>query len=146
MFFSPVKALGVAITLLAATCQTQVGAAPAGGIEALEARASKTLTGDATFYDPGLGACGKTNNGGQLIAAVAAPVFDGFPGAGANPNANPICGKKAKVTFKGKSVTVNIVDRCPGCGSSGIDLSPAAFSKLASQSVGRLTGVKWTIA
>ncbi|KAJ8078082.1 hypothetical protein PM082_000288 [Marasmius tenuissimus] len=150
MFISPVRVLGVLTALLAVSTQVGVSAAPTGeipavGANAIEARASKTFTGDATFYAPGLGSCGKTNNGGQLVAAVAAPVFDKFPGAGPNPNKNPICGKKAKVTFKNKSVTVSLVDRCPGCGNSGIDLSPAAFSKLAPQSVGRLKGVKWTI-
>ncbi|KAK1227404.1 hypothetical protein PQX77_009605 [Marasmius sp. AFHP31] len=147
MFMSPARALGVLTALLAVSSQVGVSAAPTGDIpaNAIEARASKTFTGDATFYAPGLGSCGKTNNGGQLVAAVAAPVFDKFPGAGPNPNKNPICGKKARVTFKNKSVTVSLVDRCPGCGNSGIDLSPAAFEKLASKSVGRLKGVKWTI-
>ncbi|KAG7093395.1 hypothetical protein E1B28_007076 [Marasmius oreades] len=103
------------------------------------------FTGDVTFYTPGLGACGRLNGAGDLIAAVAAPIYNTFPGATANPNLNPICGKKAKVTYQGKSVTVNIVDKCPGCGATGIDLSPAAFVVLAPQSVGRLKGATWTI-
>ncbi|KAF9254234.1 hypothetical protein L218DRAFT_886719, partial [Marasmius fiardii PR-910] len=98
-----------------------------------------------TFYTPGLGACGRTNNANELVAAAAAQVFDTFPGHTSNPNNNPICGKKAVVTFGGKSVTVTIVDRCPGCGSAGIDLSPAAFQQLAPLSQGRLPGTKWTV-
>ncbi|KAF9259314.1 hypothetical protein L218DRAFT_947717 [Marasmius fiardii PR-910] len=105
----------------------------------------QAYTGAATWYNTGLGACGKTNNDNQLIAAVAAPIFDNYPGHTSNPNKNPICGKTATVTWGGKSVTVTIEDECPGCGSQGIDLSPAAFKKLASLDVGVLSGAKWTI-
>ncbi|KAF9259827.1 hypothetical protein L218DRAFT_1079689 [Marasmius fiardii PR-910] len=139
MFFST-KSLALIVASLAIASQ----ASPAPAADAA-AQVGSTHTGDATFYTPGLGACGKTNNANELVAAAAAPVFDNFPGHTANPNKNPICGKKAKVTFGGKSVTVTIVDRCPGCGSSGIDLSPAAFQKLAPLSKGRLSGAKWTV-
>ncbi|KAK1224670.1 hypothetical protein PQX77_012415 [Marasmius sp. AFHP31] len=171
MFASTTKAFAVIAAFLAVSGQVGVGATPTG-VNDVEARASY-YTGDgepllllryetasklarlsfllfvirskATYYTPGLGACGKNNNAGQLVAAVAAPVFDNYPGAGPNPNNNPICGKQAKVTYGSKSVTVTVVDRCPGCGSTGIDLSPTAFSKLAPLSVGRLKGVKWRI-
>ena len=33
----------------------------------------------ATYYQPGLGACGGTNNQNDLIVAVSTPVFNGFP-------------------------------------------------------------------
>ena len=49
-----------------------------------------------TFYATGLGACGITNNDGDHIAAASHVLFDSFPGyKGGNPNANPICGRKA---------------------------------------------------
>ncbi|KAI0343376.1 plant expansin, partial [Trametopsis cervina] len=97
-----------------------------------------------TFYETGLGACGKTNHDSDLIAAVSHTLFDEYPGYnGANPNHNPICGKKIKATYKGKSVTVKVVDRCVGCATWDLDFSPSAFTKLASKSVGRLSGVKW---
>ncbi|KAK7691778.1 hypothetical protein QCA50_005181 [Cerrena zonata] len=103
-------------------------------------------TGAATFFNPGPGACGHTNNGQDFIVAVSAQVFDTFPGAGANPNKNPVCNKKLTATFQGKSVSVTVVDRCPGCAVGDIDLSPAAFQKLASLDKGRLQGVRWTIS
>ncbi|KAG8936148.1 hypothetical protein FRC02_004176 [Tulasnella sp. 418] len=40
------------------------------------------FTGEATFYDTGLTACGITNKDSDFIAAVAASRFDSFPGAG----------------------------------------------------------------
>ncbi|CAK5264145.1 unnamed protein product [Mycena citricolor] len=101
-------------------------------------------TGDGTFFAPGLGACGKTNKASDLIVAVGHGVFDSFPGATANPNKNPICGKKIKATFKGKSVVATVEDRCAGCaGAADLDFTEAGFKKLASLSVGRLHGVKW---
>ncbi|KAI0632612.1 RlpA-like double-psi beta-barrel-protein domain-containing protein-containing protein [Trametes polyzona] len=103
-------------------------------------------TGDATFYSAGLGACGITNSDADFIAAMDAHTFDTFPGAGANPNLNPICHKKLAVTApNGKKVSVLVTDRCTGCAKGSIDLTPTAFQKLAPLSVGRLHGVKWTL-
>ncbi|TFY79779.1 hypothetical protein EWM64_g4227 [Hericium alpestre] len=99
---------------------------------------SRANSGQATFYVPGIGACGKTNAPTDMIAAVSGGLFDTFPGAGANPNTNPTCTKQAKVIFKGKSVTVGIVDRCVACNQNDLDLSPSAFSQLADQSLGRI--------
>ncbi|KAH8091721.1 RlpA-like double-psi beta-barrel-protein domain-containing protein-containing protein [Cristinia sonorae] len=104
-----------------------------------------TGTGDATFYTPGLGACGGINTEKDFIVAVSTQIFNGFPGAGANPNKNPICGKKLTATSRGKKVTVKIVDQCPGCSRDSIDLSPAAFNTLADPATGRLHNVRWTI-
>ncbi|THU85069.1 hypothetical protein K435DRAFT_869674 [Dendrothele bispora CBS 962.96] len=100
-------------------------------------------TGDATFYTPGLGACGINNTPADMIAAVSASVFDTFPGAGPNPNTNPICGRRINVSFGGKTIQVAVTDRCPGCAGQDLDLSPAAFNQLADPSVGRIHGVQW---
>lgn len=100
----------------------------------------KTFSGDATFYEVGLGACGKVNNDNQFIVALNHDMFD--PSPGNNPNKNKNCGRKMKVSYKKKSVTVTVVDRCGGCKKGDVDLSPHAFSKLADPSVGRMR-VKW---
>ncbi|KAG8968566.1 hypothetical protein FRC03_006966 [Tulasnella sp. 419] len=101
------------------------------------------FTGEATFYDTGLTACGITNKDSDFIAAVAASRFDSFPGAGANPNNNPICKKKVRAFYEGKSVDVIITDRCVGCAFDDLDFSRAAFAKLASFDKGRLEGMTW---
>lgn len=107
-------------------------------------QAASRLIGQGTWYDPGLGACGKTNKGSDMIVAVAASRYDSFPGATSNPNKNPICKKKIKVTYNGKSVTVAVVDRCVGCKMNDLDFSPGAFKKLAPLSKGRLNGITWS--
>jgi hypothetical protein len=95
-----------------------------------------------TFYETGLGACGITNTDSDFIAAVAESMFDGFPGATDNPNNNPICNKKARITRNGQTTTVTITDRCTACVYGDLDLSPAAFNTLADPSIGR-TEMTW---
>ncbi|KIJ55843.1 hypothetical protein M422DRAFT_24350 [Sphaerobolus stellatus SS14] len=101
-------------------------------------------TGDFTFYDPGLGACGKTNKSSDLIVAVSSQVFASF--GKQISNGNPVCGKKITLKANGKTVTATVEDKCPGCGANDVDLSPAAFKKLASLGTGRIHGAKWTIS
>ncbi|KAF5385592.1 hypothetical protein D9757_006755 [Collybiopsis confluens] len=83
--------------------------------------ARATYTGDGTYFDAGLGACGIVNTDADMIAAVGHVTFDTYPGATANPNLNPICGKKSNRELR--SV-------CP----------PADLS------VGRIHGVTWDYA
>ncbi|KAL5535642.1 hypothetical protein ACEPAF_3736 [Sanghuangporus sanghuang] len=103
-----------------------------------------TQTGQGTYYDIGLGACGITNSGDDRIAAVSHLLFDQFPGYdGVNPNSNPICSKSVTATYQGKSTTVSITDRCEGCALTDLDFSPSAFEDIADFSVGRLTDITW---
>jgi len=105
-----------------------------------------TYTGQGTFYGTGLGACGITNNDSQDIAAVSHLFYDSYPGYdGSNPNKNPLCGKTAKVTYKGKTVTVQLTDRCGSCAYGDLDFSPHAFNQLADPAEGRISGISWQI-
>ncbi|KAF9209502.1 hypothetical protein BGZ59_010083 [Podila verticillata] len=100
-------------------------------------------TGDATFDNFGLEACGAYSSGSDYVVRVAAPTFDSYPGAGSNPNQNPICFKHINVNYQGRSVDVTIVGRCADCPGANLELTPAAFDVLADPSVGRLYGVQW---
>ncbi|KAH6917310.1 riboflavin aldehyde-forming enzyme [Coprinopsis sp. MPI-PUGE-AT-0042] len=104
-----------------------------------------TQTGEGTYYDTGLGACGETNNDGDYIAAVSHELFDNFPGYGrVNPNLNPMCGRSVTVSYQGRSITVRLVDRCTACKLTDLDFSPAAFKDLAPNGDGRIHGMTWT--
>lgn len=106
---------------------------------------SATYTGELTFYDVGLGACGGYNTDSDMIAAASELLYDGFDGYdGGNPNDNPICNKQVSLTYQGKTITVTIVDRCVGCAIYDLDLAPAAFDQLADPSEGRLYGATWS--
>ncbi|PLW49664.1 hypothetical protein PCASD_02185 [Puccinia coronata f. sp. avenae] len=102
-----------------------------------------TNTGEATYYGTGLGACGIVSTDTSMIAAASHLLFDSFPGATANPNENPICGRKVRATYQGKSVEVELVDRCEGCAVHDLDFSPSAFAQLGAMESGRLYGMTW---
>jgi len=103
-----------------------------------------TYSGDLTFYEVGLGACGVTNVDSDMICAASMLLYDGFDGySGPNPNDNPICGKQVSVTYGGVTITLTVEDRCVGCAKYDLDLSPAAFSLLAPESQGRLHNATW---
>ncbi|KAI9477793.1 MAG: RlpA-like double-psi beta-barrel-protein domain-containing protein-containing protein [Benjaminiella poitrasii] len=99
---------------------------------------SGSYSGDGTYYDVGLGSCGWTNSDSEMIVALNHVQMEN----GANSNNNPNCGKKIAVSGPKGTVTVKIVDTCPGCDSGSVDLSPAAFEKIADLSQGRVP-VTW---
>jgi len=103
-----------------------------------------TQSGQGTFYETGLGACGIVNTDHDFIVAVSHLLYDAFPGYdGVNPNTNPVCNKKIKATYQGRSVTVTVTDRCTACAITDLDFSPDAFGVIASAEVGRIFNVSW---
>lgn len=98
--------------------------------------AAGQYSGDGTWYNTGLGACGVTNLNSDYIVAISHQLFDETnPG---NPNNNPVCGNRIRAYYQGKSIDVTVTDRCGGCAYRDLDFSPAAFSQLAEQSLGRI--------
>ncbi|KAK6613270.1 hypothetical protein H4I95_01614 [Botrytis cinerea] len=103
------------------------------------------FTGDLTYYAPGLGACGITSSSSESICAVSHIIFDAAS-TSSNPNANPLCGRKIRITRQKASgsgnntVDVTVVDRCVGCKAEDLDLSITVFEKLALEAEGRVTG------
>ncbi|MFD0723510.1 RlpA-like double-psi beta-barrel domain-containing protein [Streptomyces globosus] len=92
-------------------------------------------TGRATFHSTGMGSCGQVNNDRDLVVALSSELMPGYP--------SPNCGKKIRVSYKGKSVDVTVTDTSPGSGRYDLDLSPAAFDRLGDRSQGTLYGVTW---
>ncbi|KIK06513.1 hypothetical protein K443DRAFT_2991 [Laccaria amethystina LaAM-08-1] len=82
-----------------------------------------------TFYDVGLGACGKNNVASDFIVALNSAQFgSGYPG--------PNCFKIITMSYGGKTTTATIMDECPGCPYGGLDLSTGLFQFFAPESVG----------
>ncbi|KAG8682570.1 hypothetical protein FRC09_016678 [Ceratobasidium sp. 395] len=115
-----------------------------GSASVATAAPTSTHKGEATWYNPsdGIGACGRSNKDSDLVGAIAARRYDDLT-PDKNPNHSKACGKKATAKYGSKSVTVTIVDRCQACGYNDLDLSPAAFQKLAPLSKGRIS-VTWS--
>lgn len=86
-----------------------------------------------TFYDVGLGACGKHNTPDDFIVALNTPQFGGgYPG--------PNCFKTITMTFNGKTTQATIMDECPGCPFGGLDLSRGLFNFFSSPDAGVIYG------
>ena len=103
----------------------------------------KIYWGDLTYYTPGVGSCGIESTGSEAVVAVAEDIM--VPLDHPNPNHNPLCGKTITISANGKTAQAKIVDTCPGCAHGGLDLSPTLFQKFDSLSVGRITGMTWTM-
>lgn len=96
-------------------------------------------SGKMTYYTPGLGACGVTNDDTDMIVAVSPSVYGSY----ANPNSSPMCQKTMTITCNSKTVKAAVKDRCAGCGTKDIDVSPAVFEACGDLSAGVMT-VSWT--
>ena len=93
--------------------------------------------GKATFFNnPNFapGSCGFGFSDSEFIAALSGDMMPGYKA--------PNCNRMARAIYKGKSVTVKIVDTCPTCEKTSLDLSPAAFQALEHPDVG-LIDIKW---
>ncbi|KAF9521185.1 hypothetical protein BS47DRAFT_1335299 [Hydnum rufescens UP504] len=71
---------------------------------------------------------------------------DGLPNCDSNPSVMCHIPLTATITNpnNGKSVIVQIVDRCAGCqGDADIDVTPTVFAAIADPALGRVPGIKW---
>ncbi|KAM7187875.1 RlpA-like double-psi beta-barrel-containing domain containing protein [Rhypophila sp. PSN 637] len=75
-----------------------------------------------TWYYPGLGACGQFHGDGDMVMAVDPTVY--------GTNNAPICNKRMRVNYQGRSIVLTVVDKCPSCPPNGLDLTPAAWRQL----------------
>ncbi|KZL85450.1 riboflavin aldehyde-forming enzyme [Colletotrichum incanum] len=98
--------------------------------DSLLARTSApALKGHITFFSPGLGACGKTDNDGSMIS-----------------NGNPLCGRQVLIRGPKGDATVTITDKCMGCAIHDIDVSPAVFERIGGdKGLGRVGNVEWSL-
>lgn len=128
----------------------------------------ETYKGELTYYATGLGACGIVSASDDAIVSVSHILFDAAS-TSSNPNANPLCGRKIRITRdrgggsagrrrrrgtrssgdngvklqRRSEVVVTVVDRCEGCKAADLDLSLGAFTQLADESEGRVEA-SWT--
>ncbi|KAJ1340658.1 hypothetical protein BSLG_004752 [Batrachochytrium salamandrivorans] len=79
------------------------------------------FSGDVPPYQPyGMGSCGP---------AFEPKDHNSFIAMGASLYSESLCGKCVKISYKGKTTTGPIVDKCPSCGE-GLDLSLGLFANL----------------
>lgn len=96
-------------------------------------------TGQLTYFTPAVGACGFTNTEADMVAAISHELWDKVQ-VGANPNTNPLCGKRLRLTGPLGTVDVTVADRCPDstCTLWNVDASKGAYLKIAQEKDGRV--------
>jgi hypothetical protein len=155
---APVASSYVAPAPVAAPSAEAVAAAPAassepayqggsdsGSSDSGSSSGGQTYTGDLTWYEVGLGACGITSTSDEHVVAISHELFDAV--STGNPNTNPLCNKKVSIIgANGQTYTGTIVDRCPGCDSGSLDLSQSFFNEVTNNGDGRVGGMKWSMA
>jgi expansin (peptidoglycan-binding protein) len=92
--------------------------------------------GEATwYYATGAGACSFDPSPHDLMVAAM---------NGAQYDAAALCGAYVQVTGPKGTVTVHIVDLCPGCRAGDLDLSQEAFALIADLPQGRVP-ISWQV-
>lgn len=93
-------------------------------------------TGEGTYYGAdGSGNCSfAASPGDPLVAAMN----------DADYAAAAVCGACVEVEGPDATITVRIVDRCPGCAPGDIDLSEGAFPMIAAKELGRVP-ISWRV-
>ncbi|CEP08968.1 hypothetical protein [Parasitella parasitica] len=120
--------------ILSVIVAAMVGAGQTAPVSNIQARNS--LSGDATYYDVGLGSCGDTSSDDEMVAALSSSLMDG--------SNSDLCGKSISVKSSSGSVTLKVVDSCPGCSKGDVDMSKAAFKKLGELNQGRIP-ISWSL-
>ncbi|KAI0185866.1 expansin family protein [Xylaria flabelliformis] len=107
-------------------------------------------SGDITYYDLGLGACGYDDSGvGTTKHIVAISHADWYNrGSGTSlgidmPN-HPWCDQTITIQAGGKSTTALVHDICPGCAAGSIDVSSSTFDALFGSLDGGRESATWS--
>ncbi|RDX44875.1 hypothetical protein OH76DRAFT_1358784, partial [Lentinus brumalis] len=85
-----------------------------------------------TWFQPGMGACGVKSGKNDMVVAISAQIYDN----------GKHCHERMRVQYKSKTIEVTVLDECPSCDATHIDLGQAAFEKLADKNLG-LIPVTW---
>ncbi|KAI0824593.1 RlpA-like double-psi beta-barrel-protein domain-containing protein-containing protein [Trametes gibbosa] len=128
---SPFTYITIALAVLGATT-----AAPTPGASETAGLAKRvTHSGRGTFFNVGLGACGKHNVDSDHIVALSSSVF----GSGGN------CDQFMQITNNknGKKAFGLVRDQCLGCGAGDIDMSPSLFQALGASLDEGVISVSW---
>jgi hypothetical protein len=103
--------------------------------------ATGSHVGDLTNYDVSVGQTSCGYSGSNAESLVALPAVDMQNGA--NPNANPKCGKKINIYYNGQVHQGTVQDTCPECASGSLDVTMTLFDLVAPKGDGRVKGVSW---
>lgn len=139
----PVYTAPTSAASVAAPSSSAAAGVGSGSISA-SCSSGSPCTGDFTYYDAGLGACGITNDGTtDKVVALSVQMMGSQSNSGDGQDANPYCGKTITVEYNGKTTTAKVVDKCQACSYDSVDLSKAAYADLADEALGRAPAKWW---
>ncbi|KAI9266984.1 RlpA-like double-psi beta-barrel-protein domain-containing protein-containing protein [Sporodiniella umbellata] len=98
--------------------------------------------GRATIFDPvteggSQGACGPFSDKDSMIAAMNAKDY------GDMSKKSHWCGKTLRIKYKEKMVKATVTDACPGCAKGCLDLTPAVWTKLETDTNIGIIDITW---
>jgi len=116
---------------------TDIAKRVAGDVDVLKRWPSSFSGTRATWYDVGLGGCGKWNKPDDFIVAMNFPMFGSvYPG--------PLCFKMITIEYQGKTAQAQIMDACEACpANGGIDMSKGLFTYLSGSLGAGVLSVDW---
>ncbi|EJT98753.1 hypothetical protein DACRYDRAFT_24322 [Dacryopinax primogenitus] len=91
------------------------------------------ISGRATWFYVGLGACGYTDTDLDWIVALNEPQYTGSA-----------CNRFLVVenTQSGATAVAKVRDMCPGCAEGSLDMSPDLFKAISTEGLGEGTGCR----
>ncbi|KAF4976977.1 hypothetical protein FZEAL_6426, partial [Fusarium zealandicum] len=102
---------------------------------------SASKSGEFTYYDIGLGACGGEDVSGQdediNVVALSHLLM------GEESNSNPMCGKTITIKANGKTTQATVRDKCMGCAVNDIDVSRKVYKEIWGSLDSGRTEVDW---
>ncbi|TFK39040.1 expansin family protein [Crucibulum laeve] len=109
---------------------------PVANGELIDVEKRLTRDGRATWFNVGLGNCGKWNVDTDLIVAIGKGLYD--------RNGGSNCDQYVEIvnTKNGKKAYGKTRDSCPSCSDNDLDLSPSLFQKLGTLDQGVLS-ISW---
>ncbi|KAI8333131.1 RlpA-like double-psi beta-barrel-protein domain-containing protein-containing protein [Chlamydoabsidia padenii] len=112
------------------------------GKKLMEKRGSYSGTG--TFFNPSTeggstGACGPHESDSAHIVALNAKQY------GSLDKKSDWCGKKVKISYKGKTTHAIINDACPECDYGSLDLTHTVFKALEADMDKGVIDIDWSV-
>ncbi|KAJ8597479.1 barwin-like endoglucanase [Rhizopogon salebrosus TDB-379] len=116
------------ITLSATLFTTLATPTQFNGVVTAPLKRQSTYTGQGTWYEVGLGACGYDDTDSESIVAISAQIY----GSGG------YCNQTVYITNtdNGQTATGEVRDECESCDSGSLDMSPSLFEQLSTLDTG----------
>ena len=95
------------------------------------------------YMEAGVGACGGRYSDEAPVVALSHAIFQSWPGATANINHSPLCGRRVQIEYDGVIVHARVADSHEGA-QSDLVVTEGLFERFASLDQGILEDAMWS--